>query len=210
MTAVVFDCDGVLVDSEGLVGEVWAGELARYGVLATVEDGHAVRGLTDPDCYAHFAARGDLPPWPEFDAAVRAAIARRYPDDLRAFSDAADAAAALALQGLPLGVASSSPRWRLDLALEVSGLGRYFDVTVAGDEVERGKPAPDLYLVAAASLGVDPAGCLAVEDAAAGADAAAAAGMRVVVVQRPGAPLVPGHASVSELDADLLLTWLGR
>ncbi len=210
MSAVVFDCDGVLVDSEGLIAEVWAGELAQHGVAVAPGDAAALRGRTDPDCYAYFAARAELPPWPVFDAAVRAATARRLPGELRAFPDAADAVAALALQGLPLAVASSSPRWRLDLALTISGLGRYFDLTVAGDEVAEGKPAPDLYLAAAAGLGLDPARCLAVEDAAAGADAAAAAGMRVVVVQRPDAPLVPGRATVSELDAEMLLTWLGR
>ncbi len=207
--AVVFDCDGVLVDSEGLVTEIWAAELERLGFAVTVADEERCRGRTDPDCYELLAVGRDLPPFAEFDAAVRSVIEERYRAELRPFPDAANAAAALAFQGIPLAVASSSPRWRLDLALEVTGLGRYFEVTVAGDEVPAGKPDPDLYLAAAARLGVDPAACLAIEDAAAGAAAAATAGMRVVVVQRPGAPVVAGHATVSELDPELLLTWLG-
>ncbi len=209
-SAVVFDCDGVLVDSEGLVGEIWGTELARRGVRLTAEDGEECRGRTDPDCYEILARERDLPPWEEFDAAVRETTEARYRSELRPFPDAADAAAALAFRAIPLAVASSSPRWRLDLALEVTSMARYFEATVSGDDVARGKPAPDIYLAAAAGLGVDPGACLAVEDAAAGADAAAAAGMRVVVVQRPGAPVVPGHAAVSELDPELLLTWLGR
>ncbi len=210
MSAVIFDCDGTLVDSERLADEAWRAALARHGAAMTADDEAWSKGRTDRALYDRIAAQGALPPFAAFEQDVRAETEPRYRDRLRPFPDAAEAAAALALQGLPLAVASSSPRWKLDLALEVTGVGRYFEVTVAGDEVADGKPAPDLYLAAAAALGMDPAACLAVEDAAAGADAAVAAGMRVVVVQRPSAPLVPGHAAVSELDAGLLLTWLGR
>ncbi len=210
MTAVIFDCDGTLVDSEQLADEAWRAALARHGATLSPEDEAWSKGRTDRALYDRLAARGGLPPFAGFEEDVRAETEPRYRDRLQAFPDAVDAAAALALQGLPLAVASSSPRWKLDLALELTGVGRYFDVTVAGDEVAAGKPAPDLYLAAAAALGVAPAGCLAVEDAVAGADAAVAAGMRVVVVERAGAPPAPGHATVSELNAGLLLTWLGR
>ncbi len=210
MSAVIFDCDGTLVDSERLADEAWRAALARHGVTMTAAEEAWSKGRTDRALYDRLAARAALAPFADFEDDVRAETEPRYRDRLQAFPDALEAAAALALQGLPLAVASSSPRWKLDLALATTGVGRYFEVTVAGDEVPEGKPAPDLYLAAAAALALDPAGCLAVEDAAAGADAAVAAGMRVVVVQRPGAPLVPGHASVSELDAGMLLTWLGR
>ncbi len=210
MSAVIFDCDGTLVDSERLADEAWRAALARHGVALGHADEAWSKGRTDRALYDRLASRAVLPPFADFEDDVRVETEPRYRDRLEAFPDAVAAAAELALQGLPLAVASSSPRWKLDLALEVTGLGRYFEITVAGDEVPHGKPAPDLYLAAAEALRVEPAACVAVEDAAAGAEAAIAAGMRVVVVQRPGAPLVPGHATVSEVDAGLLLTWLGQ
>ena len=106
-------------------------------------------------------------------------------------------------------MASSSRRDRLDLTLGRSGLARYFQATVAGDEVAHGKPAPDVYLAAAERLGVRPADCLAVEDTGHGAASAVAAGMRVIGVARipaevgrllaagaaPGEPPRPGGAA---------------
>jgi beta-phosphoglucomutase-like phosphatase (HAD superfamily) len=79
--------------------------------------------------------------------------------------------------------ASYSPRWPLDVSLRAVGLARYFAVTLAGDEVTRRKPAPDLYLAAARRLGVTPHDCAAVKDTSTGV-ASAAAGMRVVAVVR--------------------------
>ena len=87
-------------------------------------------------------------------------------------------------------------------------LHRYFDATVAGDEVLRGKPAPDLFLEAANGLSVVPSACLAIDDTELGADAAAAAGMRAVQILRDGS-LSARHTVVSSLDADLILHWLG-
>ena len=111
--------------------------------------------------------------------------------------------------GVPLGVASSSSRENLDIKLEVLGLGRYFDATVAGDEVANGKPAPDIYLGAIEKMGIDPGTSVAVEDTGIGADAAAAAGLRTVIVKRMDVP-TGLHPVVSELDPDMLLLWLGR
>lgn len=131
---------------------------------------------------------------------------------LAVFPDAAACVPELALYGVPLAVASSSRRERLDLTLEHSGLSRYFAVTVAGDEVEHGKPAPDVYLLAAERLGVAPGECLAVEDTGHGAVSAAAAGMRVLgLARRPeeiGRLLAAGAALVDRLDARFLLTLL--
>ena len=142
-------------------------------------------------------------------AAVDQRRRARYPTDLQAFPDAVNAVQALAMVGVPLAIATSSSRHNLEAKLAVLGLGRYFDVTVAGDEVPRGKPAPDLYLAAVARLGIDAATSIAVEDTAIGADAAAAAGLRTIIVNRMG--LATGaHPTVSEVDADLLLLWLGR
>jgi HAD superfamily hydrolase (TIGR01509 family) len=115
----------------------------------------------------------------------------------------------LAAEGIPLAVVSNSPRRRLDSALEVSGLGRYFTVSVSADDVARPKPHPDPYLRAAELLGIAPGAVVAVEDSPTGAASAAAAGMRVVTVDRGGGHVGP-LASVTEVDAGLILTWLGR
>ncbi len=115
---------------------------------------------------------------------------------------------ALAFDGVPLGVASTSRRDRLDLTLGHSGLARYFQATVAGDEVARGKPAPDVYLAAAERLGVRPVDCLAIEDTGLGAAAAVAAGMRVIGVARlpgeVGRLLGAGAGLVDRLDPTVL------
>ncbi len=104
--------------------------------------------------------------------------------------------AALAEQGTPVALCSNSPRRFVDLALAGSGLDGAFRVTVAGDEVPSGKPAPDPYLAAAAGLGVEPGACTALEDSPTGATSARAAGMRVL-----GVPSVPGVALDGQVDA---------
>ena len=106
-------------------------------------------------------------------------------------------------------VASSSRRADLDSKLALTGLDRYFDAFIGGDEVEHGKPAPDVYLEAARRLGISPGDCIAIEDAEHGASAAVAAGMRAVMVKRDGS-ISPNHATVTEITADLLTAWMWR
>lgn len=113
-----------------------------------------------------------------------AEIERRLESSLLPFEDAFDAVEVLHDRGVALAVATSSSRARLDLSLVTAGLADWFSTTAAGDEVEQGKPAPDVYLLAAERLGVDPATCVAVDDTQIGIDAAKAAGMFVVAVQR--------------------------
>ncbi|MFH2073093.1 MAG: HAD-IA family hydrolase, partial [Actinomycetota bacterium] len=100
------------------------------------------------------------------------------------FPDALETIEAVAAAGIAQAVASSSNRSRVDLALERSGLTGWFAAIVAGDQVERTKPAPDVYLTTAALLGAAPADCLAIEDSAHGCRAAIAAGMPVIGVVR--------------------------
>ncbi len=213
--AVVFDCDGVLVDSEPHSAAAWVAVLGRRGHRATVADVADCTGLGYAAAYEHLAAvdpavglPGAEALWPE----VQAALAESFDRGLAVFPDAAACVAELALYGVPLGIASSSRRERLDLTLERSGLGRYFQATASGDEVEHGKPAPEVYLLAAGRLGVRPEDCLAVEDTGHGAVAAAAAGMRVLgIPRRPeetGRLLAAGAALVDRLDARFLLTLL--
>jgi HAD superfamily hydrolase (TIGR01509 family) len=208
MNGVVFDFDGVLADSEGISWDAWADVLAMHGLAFRPEDIAACTGTRSTATYDHFSARGDLPPYEAVLEAVDERRRRRYPTDLRPFPDAVNSVRALAMVGVPLGVASSSSRASLDIKMEVLDLARYFEVTVAGDEVENGKPEPDLYLAAVKELRIDAASSIAVEDTKVGADAAAAAGLRTVIVNRMG--LATGsHPTVSEVDADMLLLWLG-
>src|SRR5438270_8860150 len=111
----------------------------------------------------------------------------RYEQQLPLLEGAAEAVRRLAARW-PLGLASSSNRELIDRALELSGLAPYFRATVSSEEVERGKPAPDVYLEAARRLGVEPARCAAIEDSASGIRSAHAAGMHVVAIPNRAFP----------------------
>lgn len=190
--AVIFDCDGVLVDSEELAWEAWRRTLDLYGVAVGANDVRSLTGKAQPDVYAAFATRAALPPYSVLYDRVSAVLFELFERHLDAFADARSAVQDLRELGMPLAVASSSPRTRLDRTLAAVGLETAFKTTVAGDEVARGKPAPDLFDEAARSLGVDAAGCTAVEDSPAGISSAKASGMTVIAVSR-------GHFHPSEL-----------
>jgi len=209
--AVVFDCDGVLVDSEPHSAVAWVAAMGRYGHRVTAADVATCTGLGYADTYARLAAadpEAPLPPPDELAPEVLAALAASFDHGLLVFPDASACVKALAFDGVPLAVASTSRRDRLDLTLGRSGLARYFQATVAGTEVARGKPAPDVYLLAADRLGVAPSACLAIEDTGLGAAAAMAAGMRVIGVARTlaevGKLLGAGAGLVNRLDPTVL------
>ena len=201
MDAVIFDCDGTLVDSEPLACRSWERLLGDRGYALTDADYAAVLGLPYDRVHGFFAGRVELPcsavVWVEFSRALFELI----DTELEPFADALETVAALADSGVPMAVASSSPRERLDRSLARAGLTRTFTVTVAGDEVPRGKPAPDMYLDAARRLGVTPAACVAVEDTLPGVASALAAGMTVVGIARDGALLADAHRVVDRLSA---------
>jgi HAD superfamily hydrolase (TIGR01509 family) len=184
MRPVIFDCDGVLVDSEDLAWDAWAEVLARYGTVPTDDDIALLTGRTEDDAYGHFSSRAALPDRDRFGEELGESIADRFTRSLEAFEDAEDTLHALHQRGVRLAVASSSTRERLELSLAMTGLDRFFDVMVAGDEVAHGKPHPDLFLEAAERLGVLPEECVAVEDSQPGVAAAKTAGMFVVGVER--------------------------
>jgi HAD superfamily hydrolase (TIGR01509 family) len=208
MTAVIFDCDGTLVDSEPLARTAWERALFPYGYALTDADAEASVGLPYPRVHAYFAARAALPDadafWGEFTGELFGLIDA----DLVVFDDAVGAARSLRSRGVPVAVASSSPRDRLSRTLERAGLLGAFDVVVSGDEVEHGKPAPDMFLLAASRLGVEPASCVVVEDSPPGVQAGVAAGMFTVAVCRvPGteASLAAADRVVDTVSADLIL-----
>jgi HAD superfamily hydrolase (TIGR01509 family) len=206
--AVVFDNDGVLVDSEPIALDVWCELLDEHGVGYEPREVDALVGLTDPAAHAQFAGRRGMPALQPFLVEFEERRNARFRRELRPFPDAWDAVRQLAAEGVRLGVATNATRDVLELTLAITGLDRYFEAAVARTDVAAGKPAPDVYLAAAARLGVDPSRCLALEDSPTGAAAAAGAGMRVVTVARDGHSF-GGYASVPSIDAELILSWMG-
>lgn len=181
--AVVFDCDGVLADTEELSWEGWRATLARHGAAVAPGDVEHLTGRNFAAIYEHYAAGADLPPPEAFEAELHADVIERFAG-VEAYPDVAGFLDELDALGLPLAVASSSSRDRLDLTLETIGHADRFVTTVAGDEVAHGKPSPDLYATAARQLGVDPVRCLVIEDTDLGVRSAVGAGATVVAVRR--------------------------
>ncbi len=195
---VVFDCDGVLVDSELLGWEALGDVLAVFGVDVEESDMAMLAGASYDEDYDHFARRGSLPSRDEFWDLLATRMFELFDQRLEAFEDARDTLEAVAARGVPMAVASNSPRHRLDRSLEATGLGGFFVARVSADDVERPKPAPDIYLRAADLLDVRPGDCVAVEDSPTGIEAAVQAGMHVVAVDR-------GEFDYSGLSPDVIV-----
>jgi len=182
MDAVIFDCDGVLIDSETIAHEVEVEALTRLGLLF---DSHAYRlkfqGLAVRDWSKaldaeHVAQTGRSLP-DGFIRDLSAEISRRILGDIRPIDGASDAAHAFA--GLK-AIASSSPKPELHKKVRALGLWDAFDGHVySGDDVTHGKPAPDLYFLSAERLSVRPNRCIVIEDSVNGVKAGVAAGMEV-------------------------------
>jgi HAD superfamily hydrolase (TIGR01509 family) len=208
--AVVFDLDGVILQTE----EVWDEVRGRY----VVERGgrydeaaqRAMMGMSAPEWSRYLADELGVPGTPEeISADIVRLMEARYREELPLIPGAVEAVERLAGRW-PLGLASSSNRPLIDTALALSGLDRSFTATVSSEEVARGKPAPDVYLEAARRLTVAPDRCAAVEDSHSGIRSAKAAGMRVVAIPNPSFPPDPEALaladlvlqSISDLDVD--------
>lgn len=212
MVAVVWDCDGVLVDSEPHSVAAWMAVLPRYGSPAGPSDVAACTGLGFGPTFTHLASLGSAVPYPpaaELWGELLAALEESFAGGLLVFQDALGAVRAAGEAGVPQAVATTSPRARLDATLRAAGLTGFFGATAAGDEVREGKPAPDVYLLAAARLGVTPGECVAVEDTGFGVRAARAAGMRTFGIVREererSAMAAAGAEIVDRIDPALLL-----
>ncbi len=204
--AVVFDLDGVLIQTEELWDEVRAGLARDRGGRYGPEEQRAMMGMSSPEWSRYMHEHVGLPEPPdEITAEVVERMAARYREQLPLIDGAVEAVERLRVRW-PLGVASSSNRPLIDLVLELSGLAPLFQATVSSEEVARGKPAPDVYLEACRRLGVAPARAAAVEDSHAGIGSAKAAGMRVVAVPNPSYP--PGEEALA--GADLVIDSLAK
>jgi len=196
--AVVFDLDGVLLDSE----QVWDSareELARERGGRWHENAQRdMMGMSSLEWSRYMHETIGLPEPPEeISAEVVRRLAELYREHLPVLPGAREAVERLAGRW-PLGLASSSNRELIDLVLEELAVADLFQATVSSEEVERGKPAPDVYLEAARRLEVDPTRAAAVEDSENGLRAARAAAMRVVAI--PNAHFPPGEEALAQAD----------
>ncbi len=188
VAAVVFDLDGVILDTEQLWDEVREGLARERGGRWSDRAQADMMGMSSTEWSRYMHDVVGLPEPPEeINREVVRRMLDRYAERLPLIDGAVEAVERIAARW-PLGLASSSNRELIDRALELSGLARHFRATVSSEEVARGKPAPDVYLEAARRLGAEPTECLAIEDSANGVRSAHAAGMRVVAIPNPAFP----------------------
>jgi HAD superfamily hydrolase (TIGR01509 family) len=202
--AVVFDLDGVLVDSEGAWGEAERETVASLGGVYTDELRAALHGRGHRDGGRIIAARLGRDDGEEVAAILLEHALRRIRGAVRAMPGAVEALAWARALG-PVAVASNSVRTVVDAALGSAGLGD-FDAVVTGEDVERPKPAPDPYVLACERVGVEPARALAVEDSPAGVASAKAAGLYVVGLQHGTVDLAEADRVVRSLHELTLLS----
>jgi HAD superfamily hydrolase (TIGR01509 family) len=202
--AVVFDLDGVLIDSEPVWEEVRRGLVAECGGRWLPDAQRRLMGMSTGEWSRYLATDlGVNLPAAEVTDLVIARMVARYGVRPPLLPGAVEAVRRVA-ERWPLGLASSSPRRLIDAVLDRAGLTALFAVTVSTEEVARGKPAPDVYLTAAERLGAAPARCAAVEDSSNGLRSAAAAGMRVIAVPRPEFPPEPDALAAAARTLDSL------
>ena len=190
----IFDCDGVLPDSEAIFAAVDAAALARLGHrMAPAEICRRFSGVPHRDMWAELAAEFDLTLPDGHLQAISEECQRRFEIELAPVAGADEALRSVRRAGLEVCVASSTPLDSLRRNLDWTGLLALVDPHVFSvSQVRRGKPAPDVFLYAASQTGVDPADCVVIEDSAAGVAAARRAGMRAI-----------GFTGASHADADL-------
>jgi HAD superfamily hydrolase (TIGR01509 family) len=186
--AVVFDMDGVILQSEEVWDEVRAALVHERGGRRHEGAQRDMMGMSSPEWSRYLHDELGLPEPPEeLSATVVARMMERYRERLPLIPGAVEAVERLAARW-PLAIASSSNRELIDLVLELTGLASVFRATVSSEEVARGKPSPDVYLEACRRLGVEPTRAAAIEDSRSGILSAKAAGVRVVAIPNPSFP----------------------
>ena len=203
--AVIFDLDGVLWDGEPLYHEAFNVVLAPLGHHVSEDDYNQVIGQSVEACWDWMWERFKLAdPAASFLPAYDRAVLQLLERPVEPLPGVRSLISELKRLGVPIAVASASLRAWVDATLRGLGLEDAFDTTVSASEVASAKPAPDLYLTAAARLGVAPERCLAVEDTLAGVRSAKAAGMFVVQLRAASTALPPLD------EADLVLDDLSQ
>jgi HAD superfamily hydrolase (TIGR01509 family) len=209
---VIFDCDGVLVDSEGISNAVLAQALRGLGLTISAEEAHdRYRGMFLSEIRADAERRLGAPFPPDFLQTFEREREEAFRASLRPVPGAASAVREVRAMGFDVCVASQGRLSKTELTLSLTGLRDLFgpDALFSAHSVARGKPAPDLFLHAAATMGFSPEQCVVVEDTMIGVQAALAAGMRVIAYTPRGegygdgdreACGAAGVATVSALD----------
>lgn len=185
---VIFDCDGVLVDSEELANRVLVGRLASHGLNLSLSE--AIRffsGLTPEDTVAKAEGLLGRPLPKNFWQETQSKTFSAFKSDLEPMVGAAELVMALKQARIKVCVASSGARKKLELTLGLTDLDELFgQYAFSAEDVARGKPAPDLFLYAAGQMCLEPAECLVIEDSRPGIEAAQAAGMRPILFDPDG------------------------
>ncbi len=188
---LIFDCDGVLVDSEALACDIDAQILTGIGLPHTAQDiARKFVGVSFKDMVARLEAEHGRALPADLGAQLDSALFAIFETDLKPIEGVREAILSLPY---PRCVASSSTPERIALSLRITGLSDLFDHVFSATQVARGKPAPDLFLHAATQMDVRPQDCIVIEDSAAGVQGALAAGMRVIGFAG-GAHCGPEHA----------------
>jgi HAD superfamily hydrolase (TIGR01509 family) len=199
ISAVVFDLDGVLVDTESVWAEVREQLALESGGRWTATAQRDMMGMSSPEWSRFMHDELGVPLAP---AAISQQVVERLESRLREevplLPHARETVTALAASW-PLAIASSANRPVIDLVLELTGLDSVFRATISSEEVPRGKPAADVYLEAARRLSADPTSCAAIEDSANGLRAAAAARMRVIAIPNSEFPPGPDALALADL-----------
>jgi HAD superfamily hydrolase (TIGR01509 family) len=197
--AVVFDLDGVLVDSEPVWEDVRRGLVAERGGRWAPDAQRRLMGMSTPE-WARYLSDDlgvGLPP-DQVAAQVIDRMVARYTDHVPLMDAAVDTVREFAGRW-PLGLASSSPPRLIEAVLRSAGLRSCFQAVMSTEQVPRGKPGPDIYLAVTAALGCRPPGCAAVEDSSNGIRSAAAAGLRVIAIPQPRYPPDPDALALASL-----------
>jgi HAD superfamily hydrolase (TIGR01509 family) len=202
--AVVFDMDGVLVDSEAVWDDVRKDFTEEKGGRWHEGAQRDMMGMSSVEWSRYVRDRLGVDMDPErISQEVADRVAETYRDRLPLLPGAVEAVRSLA-QVWPLGLASSSNRHVIDLVLDLAEIADCFQATVSSEEVGRGKPAPDVYLETARRLSVDPERCVAIEDSTNGIRSAHAAGMAVIAVPNQDFPPEPDALALADLTLDSL------
>jgi HAD superfamily hydrolase (TIGR01509 family) len=204
--AVVFDCDGLLMDTESLWVQTQRIVCEALGVHFDAELQHQLVGLPASRIGPLMAERSGTEP----EAAVKQLLDVNeflVRESGKPMPGARELVQAIGAK-TPIAVASNSARRILDVALGRGGFDTGFSITVSSDDVPRPKPAPDIYLAAATALGSRPEDCLVFEDSEAGASAAVAAGMKVIAVPQAESQRPLAHALCDSLESADLLAWV--
>jgi len=199
ISAVVFDLDGVLIDSEPVWEEVRRQVVAEHGGHWLPDAQHRLMGMSTQE-WARYLSEDlgvGLPP-DEVAALVIEHMAARYRDHLPLMPGAVAAVRRLAGRW-PLGLGSSAPASLISTVLDAANLRGYFRVVMSTEQLTRGKPAPDIYLAVTGRLGVEPAAAAAIEDSSNGLRSAAAAGLAVIAVPHQKYPPEPAALASAAL-----------